>query len=63
MGTSSCLLSYVRWLFMYPGSVCTCVAVCVCVWSPGALVLIDLGAASMCVALGCLLESAGSSMS
>lgn len=31
-----------------------------CVWSPGAHLLIDLGVASVRVALGCLLESAGS---
>lgn len=37
---------------------------CVCVCGPpGAPMLIDLGVASVCVALGCLLESPGSRVS
>lgn len=38
---------FLSWLYM-------------CVWSPGARVLIDLGVAPTCVAPGCLLEPAGS---
>lgn len=60
MSTFHCLFSCVCWLVCIL-TLCTCVAVCV--WSPGALTLTDLGVTSMCVALGCLLESAGSSTS
>lgn len=31
---TSCLFSCVRWLFMYSGSVCPCVTVCVVPWGP-----------------------------
>lgn len=54
MSTFHCLFSCVCWLLYVSW---LCVHAWLCVWSHGACMLIDLGVASVCVALGCLLES------